>query len=48
MNPIDMLEVAKALDPRFVENMPVAVANAFANGRVTRVFRTSRKRTCPR
>jgi hypothetical protein len=46
MNSIDLLQVAKALDPRFVENMPQEVANAFANGDVARIFRTSRKGFC--
>jgi hypothetical protein len=41
--PIDMLEVAKTLDPRFGENMPQEVADAFASGDITRVFRTSKE-----
>jgi hypothetical protein len=40
-NPVDLLEVAKGLDPRFAENMPEEVAKAFSEGRVTHVFRTS-------
>ena len=48
MNSIDLLQVAKGLDPRFIENMPKEVANAFANGDVARIFRTSRNGFCPR
>lgn len=40
--PVDLLQVALAMDPRFGENMPQEVADAFANGDVTRVFRTAR------
>lgn len=42
MEPVDLLEVAKKLDPRFAENMPEEVANAFSEGRVKRLFRTSK------
>lgn len=42
MQNIDLLEVAKTLDPRFAQNMPQEVADAFANGEVMRIFRTSK------
>lgn len=38
--PIDLLAIAKSMDPGFGENMPQEVADAFANGDVARVFRT--------
>jgi len=38
--PVDLLEVAKSLDPDFEKNMPKEVADAFANGDVSRIFRT--------
>lgn len=41
--PIDLLKVARKLDPRFTENMPEEVAKAFSEGRVKRLFRTSDK-----
>jgi len=41
--PVDLLAVAKGLDPRFGENMPQEVADAFANGDITRLFRTSKE-----
>jgi hypothetical protein len=37
----NLLDVAKSLDPRFAENMPQEVADAFAGGQVQRIFRTS-------
>lgn len=42
MATVDLLEVAKTLDPRFAQNMPQEVADAFANGEVIRIFRTSK------
>lgn len=39
--PVDLFQVALGMDPRFGENMPQDVADAFANGDVARVFRTS-------
>lgn len=39
--PIDLLQVALAMDPRFGQGMPQEVADAFAAGDVTRIFRTS-------
>ena len=41
--PVDLLAVAKGLDPRFGENMPQEVADAFAKGDITRLFRTSKE-----
>ena len=38
--PVDLFQVALGMDPRFGENMPKEVADAFANGDVARVFRT--------
>ena len=38
----NLLEVAKTLDPRFGEDMPQEIADAFANGDVQRIFRTSK------
>lgn len=38
--PVDLFQVALGMDPRFGENMPQDVADAFANGDVARVFRT--------
>ena len=38
--PVDLLAIAKLMDPGFGENMPKEVADAFANGDVARVFRT--------
>lgn len=39
--PVDLFQVALGMDPRFGENLPKDVADAFANGDVARVFRTS-------
>ena len=39
--PTNLLDVAKTLDPRFVEDMPQEVADAFARGEVQRLIRTS-------
>ena len=41
--PIDLLAIAKSMDPGFGENMPQEVADAFANGDVARVFRTHKQ-----
>jgi hypothetical protein len=41
--PVNLLELAIALDPRFGENMPQEVADAFARGEVQRLIRTSDK-----
>lgn len=38
----NLLEVGKTLDPRFGEDMPQEIADAFANGDVQRIFRTSK------
>jgi len=38
--PVDLFQVALGIDPRFGENMPQEVADAFASGDVARVFRT--------
>jgi hypothetical protein len=38
--PVDLFQVALGMDPRFGENMPQDVADAFASGDVARVFRT--------
>ena len=42
MATVDLLEVAKTLDPRFAQNMPQEVADAFANGEIVRIFRTGK------
>jgi hypothetical protein len=39
--PVDLFQVALGMDPRFGENLPKDVADAFASGDVARVFRTS-------
>jgi hypothetical protein len=39
--PVDLFQAALSMDPRFGENMPQDVADAFASGDVARVFRTS-------
>jgi hypothetical protein len=41
-NRVDLLGVAKTLDPRFAEDMPQEIADAFARGDVQRIFRTSK------
>ncbi len=38
---VDLLEVAKGLNPDFAKNMPQEVADAFANGDVARIYRSS-------
>jgi hypothetical protein len=38
--PVDLFQVALGMDPRFGENLPKDVADAFASGDVARVFRT--------
>jgi len=39
--PVDLFQAALSMDPRFGENLPKDVADAFASGDVARVFRTS-------
>jgi hypothetical protein len=39
---VDLLQVAKALDPRFAQDMPQEVADAFARGLIQRLIRTSK------
>ena len=40
--PVNLLELAIALDPRFGQNMPQEVADAFASGDIQRLIRTSK------
>jgi len=41
-NTVDLLALAISLDPRFAEDMPKEIADAFANGDIQRIFRTSK------
>jgi hypothetical protein len=41
LKPVDLLEVAKGINPDFAKNMPQEVADAFASGDVARIYRSS-------